>query len=260
VLAGEIVYPGETAADVLRHWWDTIRDAPDELAVWVSLGPCPAVDMVPEAHHGEPIVAVSPVYAGDVEAGYEAIEPLRTFGDPLVEIVEPQPYVELQQASDENYPAGDRYYWKSHNFREPADGVFDVLAEYALTVPVPASGMSGFNTTHLGGAVSRVPNDATAYPHRDADFLVNIPTRWQDPARDDEFISWTRSLFDDLAPYATGGTYVNLISEREGEEAMAYRENYDRMVELKNRYDPGNLFRMNQNVQPTGQASLSERR
>ncbi len=250
VLSGDIVYPAEDAPQVLRHWWDAIRDAPDELSVWVSFARCPPEPIVPAAYHGDPIAVVSPTYAGVSDAGYGAIEPFRTFGDPIVDIVEPQPYVEHQQATDENYPAGDRYYWKSHNFTDPDEGVFDVLAEYARTVPEPETGMNGFNTTHLGGAVSRVPGDATAYPHRDADFLVNIPTRWQNPDRDDECIAWTRDLFDALAPYATGGTYVNLISEREGEEAMAFRENYERLVELKTRYDPDNLFRMNQNISP----------
>lgn len=186
--------------------------------------------------------------AGDVTESTSEIVALRSFGGPLADTVERWSFVEWQQAFDEGYPEGDRYYWKSHTFTSPPGEMFDSMATYAQTVPTMEARVS---MTHLGGAVNRVGLDETAYPHRDTEFLVNITTRWQAPARDKECIAWTREYFDALSEYATGGTFVNLISEREGEESMAYRETYDRLVQLKNEYDPANLFRMNQNVEPT---------
>ena len=249
VLAGLLIYPIEDAPTVLRHWYDVITDAPDELSVWTVFLTAPSEPPFPEEYFGRKVMAVVPVYAGDVTEGEAEIDPLRSFGDPIADTVEPRRFVEWQQQFDENYPKGDRYYWKSHNFTAPSEDVFDVMAEYGRTIPTPEARVS---VTHLGGAVNRVGLDETAYPHRDAEFLVNITTRWQDPARDDECIAWTREYFDALGEFATGGTYVNLISEREGEEEMAYRENYERLVELKTEYDPENLFRMNQNIEPGG--------
>jgi FAD/FMN-containing dehydrogenase len=248
VLAGSIIYPLADGVQALRHWRDFLADAPDELSVWTAFSTATENSPIPREYQGEKVLAVVPVYAGDVTEGETVVEPLRTFGSSIADTVEPRPFVAWQQFFDENYPRGDRYYWKSHNFRSPPDDVFDVMVEYASSMPSPQTRVS---VTHLGGAVNRVGLAETAYPHRDAQFLVNITTRWQDPARDEECIAWTREYFDALAEYATGGTYVNLISEREGEESMAYRENYDRLVELKNEYDPENLFRMNQNIEPT---------
>lgn len=248
VLAGLIIYPVEDASAVLRHWRNFIADAPDDLSVWTVFLTAPEESFLPEEYYGKKVVAVVPVYAGEVTEGEAVIAPLRSFGDPLADTVERWSFVEWQQAFDENYPKGDRYYWKSHNFNAPPDDVFDVMAEYGRTLPTPEARVS---VTHLGGAVSRVGLGETAYPHRDSEFLINITTRWRDPVQDDECIAWTREYFADLSEYATGGTYVNLISEREGEEEMAYRENYDRLVELKNKYDPENRFRMNQNIEPS---------
>ncbi len=256
VLAGLVVYPVEDAREVLRHWRSVLDESLDDLSVWANCFTAPEEDYIPEAYHGEKVVAAIPFYAGEAETeksrkgpvGTSVVSRLREFGDPIADTVESRPFIEWQRAFDGGYPEGDRYYWKSHNFTAPDDGTFDVIAAYARSAPTPETRIS---ITHLGGAVNRVPPDATAYPHRDADFLVNITTRWADPERDEECISWTRAFFDALAEFATGGTYVNLISEREGEESMAYRENYDRLVALKNEYDPNNVFRMNQNVEPT---------
>lgn len=249
VLAGLLVYPIKDAPTVLRRWYEFITDAPDELSVWTVFFTAPEESFLPTEYHGRTVMALVPVYAGNVEVGETEIDPLRSFGDLLADTVQPRPFVEWQQEFDENYPTGDRYYWKSHNFTDPPETVFDVMTDYGRTIPTPEARVS---VTHLGGAVSHVGPEETAYPHRDVEFLVNITTRWLDPERDDECIAWTREYFDALAEFATGGTYVNLISEREGEEGMAYRENYDRLVELKTRYDPENLFRMNQNVEPRG--------
>jgi FAD/FMN-containing dehydrogenase len=172
---------------------------------------------------------------------------LRTFGDPIADTVAPIPFVRWQRAFEHSYPPGKRYYWKSQNFIDPSDEALDRITAFAIDPPTPETRVS---VTHLGGAVKRVAADATAYPHRAADFLVNMTTRWEDPSDDRRCIDWTRRYFDAVAPFATGGTYVNLISEGAGEESMAYKENYQRLARLKAEWDPTNLFRMNQNVAP----------
>jgi len=248
VLAGLIVYSAEEAHEVVRSWWEHASTAPDELSVWLNVSTAAPEPFIPPEYHGERIVSVIPIYAGDIEDGWDEIAPFRELGDPIADTVEPRRFVEWQRAFDDSYPKGERYFWKSHNFASPSDEALDRITDYAVSPPTPETRVS---VTHLGGAVNRVPADATAYPHRDADFLVNITTRWADPALDDECIAWTREYFDALAPYATGGTYVNFTTEPEGERSMAYLGNYERLVALKNEWDPENRFRLNQNVEPT---------
>ncbi|WP_331236076.1 FAD-binding oxidoreductase [Natronorarus salvus] len=248
VLAGLVVYRAEEAHSVVRSWWENASEAPDELSVWLNFSHAAPEPFIPEEHHGERVLSVVPIYAGDIEDGPDEIAPFRELGDPIADTVEPRRFVDWQRAFDDSYPAGERYFWKSHNFRSPSPEALDRITEYAVAPPTPETRVS---VTHLGGAVNRVPRDATAYPHRDADFLVNITTRWADPAMDEECIRWTREYFEALAPHATGGTYVNFTTEPEGEQSMAYLENYDRLVALKNEWDPDNRFRLNQNVAPT---------
>ncbi|ODR79837.1 FAD-linked oxidase [Haladaptatus sp. W1] len=248
VLAGLIIYPADEAHSVVRSWWEFISEAPDELSVWLNFSHAAPEPFISEEYHGERILSVIPIYSGNVEEGWDVIAPLREVGDPIADTVEPRRFVDWQQAFDESYPAGERYFWKSHNFKSPSVEALDHITDYAVSPPTPDTRVS---VTHLGGAVNRVPSDATAYPHRDADFLVNITTRWHDSTQDDECIAWTREYFDVLAPHATGGTYVNFTTEPEGEQSMAYRENYERLVALKNEWDPDNLFKMNQNIKPT---------
>jgi FAD/FMN-containing dehydrogenase len=247
VLAGLIVYRATDALDVVRHWWEVAAVAPDELSIWLNFSNAGSEPFIPPAHRGERILSVVPIYSGPMERGSAILDPLRSFGEPIADTVAPVPFVRWQRAFEQSYPPGKRYYWKSHNFTDPSQDALDRITEFALAPPTPETRVS---VTHLGGAVKRVAADATAYPHRDADFLVNMTTRWEDPSEDERCIGWTRRYFDALRDFATGGTYVNLISDGTGEESMAYRGNYDRLARLKAVWDPTNLFRMNQNVIP----------
>ncbi|MFC6796843.1 MULTISPECIES: FAD-binding oxidoreductase [unclassified Haladaptatus] len=248
VLAGLLIYPAAEAHSVVRSWWEHAANAPDELSVWLNFSTAAPEPFIPEVYHGKRILSVIPIFSGAVEDGWEAIAPFKKLGTLLADTVEPWRFVEWQQAFDASYPAGERYFWKSHNFKSPSAEALDCITDHAISPPTPETRVS---VTHLGGAVNRVPSDATAYPHRDADFLVNITTRWQSPNQDDACIGWTREYFEALAPHATGGTYVNFTTESDGEQSMAYLENYDRLVALKNKWDPDNLFRLNQNIKPT---------
>ncbi|ELY78077.1 FAD linked oxidase domain protein [Natrinema pellirubrum DSM 15624] len=247
ILSGPIVYAGEDARDVIRHVRDFNEDAPEEAAVWVVLRKAPPLPFLPEDVHGVGVVLVVTFYAGDMVEGAEVLAPLREYGDPIADAVGPHQYAAFQQAFDPLLTEGSRNYWKSHNFSELSDDAIDTAVEYAADLP---SALSEIFFAQLGGAMARVPSDATAYPHRDAEYAMNVHTRWEDPAMDDECIAWSRAFFDAMAPHATGGVYANFISEATGEEDLAYGRNGDRLAEIKAEYDPENLFRLNQNVEP----------
>ena len=251
VLSGLLAHPLEDAPDVLREYREAAAAASDDVAVWFVLRHAPPLPVLPEEWHGEKVLVLAAFYAGDMDAGEAELAPFREIGDPIVDLVGPHQYTGWQQAFDALLPAGSRNYWKSHNFEAITDGMIGTLVEYAESMPTPLGEIA---VAHLGGAINDVPVEATAYPHRDAGFLMNLHTRWEDPEMDEACIAWTRECHDAMAPHATGGVYVNFVPEDVGEERAAYRENYDRLVELKNEYDPGNLFSMNQNVEPTVRA------
>ncbi len=247
VLFGPIVYAGRDAPDVLRNLRDFNAQAPDEFAGWAVLRKAPPLPFLDEHVVGTDVLIVVPFYAGDMDEGERVFAPLVEFGSPVGSGVGPHPYAALQQAFDPLLTPGVRNYWKSHNFRALPDEAIDTAIEYAANVPTP---LSEIFFGHVGGAMSRVPADATAYPHRKVDYVMNVHTRWEDPAQDTDCIAWAREFFEVMAPHAAGGSYVNFISEAEGKEGAAYGDNYDRLAQIKATYDPANLFRVNQNIEP----------
>lgn len=249
VLSGLIVYPFENATDVLKKFREFSASAPEELCVWSVMRKAPPLPFLPEEVHGKEVALLAFVYAGDPKAGEKAIEPLRGFATPVGEHVGVQPFKAFQAAFDPLLTPGARNYWKSHNLAALGDGAIDILVDYAGKLPSPQCEIF---VAHLGGAVNRVAPDATAYTARDANFVVNVHGRWDDAGDDNKCIAWAREFFESLTPHATGGGYVNFLTEEEqGRVKTAYGVNYDRLVELKNKYDPTNLFRTNQNIEPT---------
>ena len=248
VLFGPIVYRFEDAPDVFRNYREFAREAPRECCVWVDSLTAPPLPFLPEEYHGTNVLSVAAFYAGDLEEGERVLAPLREYGDPIADAVAPTPYTVVQSILDDLYAAGARNYWTSQNFTELTDDVIDTVVGLVERLPTPQSDVL---IHQVGGAINDVAPDATAYPHRDAEFIVSPGARWEDPSDDDACIAWVRECREALAEHATGGVYVNFVSEGEERERAAYGENYDRLVELKNEYDPGNLFRMNQNVVPT---------
>ncbi|MCU4751372.1 FAD-binding oxidoreductase [Halobacteria archaeon AArc-curdl1] len=247
ILAGLIIHRGADAHAAVRHWRDYVADVPDELTVWVVVLTAPPAPFIPEDHHGEPVVAVLPVYAGVPDEGWLLVEPFLEFGDPLGDNVAVRSYAKWQQFFDDANAPGARNYWKSLNFTEFTDEMIDTVLEYGLSRPTDDTKVA---LAHMGGAMSRTPVDATAYPHRDAEFLVNIQVRWDDQEQDEECVRWADKSYDALVGHSTDGTYMNFISEGTGQEQFAYRGNYDRLVEVKTEYDPENVFQLNQNVTP----------
>jgi len=249
VLAGLVIHPMEAAGDVLRYYREFMASAPEELSCWFVLRKAPPAPFVPAEWHGREIVGLAICYVGPVEDGERAAAPLRAFGSPVLDIVAPMPFTAWQQALDAGQVPGFRNYWKSHDFMELSDALIDTLIAQAWKLPDPHSEIA---FAALGGAVARVPIDATAYTHREPTYSINVHGRWEDPAKDDECIAWARNTLKATEPFATGGVYVNFMTDEEGERVkLAYGVNYDRLVGLKNKYDPTNLFRMNQNIRPT---------
>jgi FAD/FMN-containing dehydrogenase len=248
ITAGLIVYPLEQAEDVLKGYRDFVATAPEDMTIWVVLRKAPPLPFLPEAVHGKEVVVLACFYDGDSETALPLLEPLKGFGTPHGVHLGPTPYAGWQQAFDPLLTPGARNYWKSHNFASLSDGLFDATIAAAANLPSPQCEIF---IAQLGGAAGRVSSDAMAYAHRDADFVMNVHGRWDDAADDDSCISWARTFFKETEPFATGGVYVNFMPDDEaGRVKSAYGANYQRMVDLKRKYDPTNLFRLNQNVAP----------
>jgi FAD/FMN-containing dehydrogenase len=248
VFAGLIVFPHSQAAEVLRGYRALTKDMPENLCVWVVLRQAPPLPFLPEEVHGTDVVVLAVFYDGDAETGGRLAEPLKALGTPHGVHLGPVPYTAWQQAFDPLLTPGARNYWKSHNFDGLDDGLLDVTVEYAGRMP---SGQCEIFIAQLGGEMSRVAPDATAYSDRHADFLINVHGRWDDAVDDEKCIAWARDFFGASERYATGSVYVNFMTEDEaGRVRAAYGPNYDRMLAVKRQYDPENLFRLNQNVAP----------
>jgi FAD/FMN-containing dehydrogenase len=249
VLAGVILYPAARAREVLRFYRDYIATAPDELTTVAVLRMAPPAPFFPQSVHGQPVVVIGACYAGPVEEGERAVARLRRFGEPLVDLIRPTPYVSHQALLDPTAPHGLSYYWKSEYLPPLSDGLIDTLVERAWRVATPESYTIVF---HLGGAVGREDPGASAFEDRQATHAVVIDSVWSEPARASACIAWTRDFWEAVRPHATGRLYVNFLGE-EGPDRVraAYgAAKYERLRALKRAYDPTNLFRLNQNVAP----------
>jgi hypothetical protein len=174
---------------------------------------------------------------------------LRSIGKPIADVVGPTPFVGWQQAFDPLLTPGARNYWKSHDFVKLPDEAIGILIDAVSRLPGPECEIF---IGHVGGAAGRVAKDATAFPQRRSHFVVNVHTRWREAAMDRTFVDWAKKFFDDAAPFAAGTVYVNFMPGDETDRvAKAYGSNYRRLVKAKRRYDPSNLFRVNQNIQPS---------
>ena len=248
VYSGLVVFPASEGKSVLQKYRDYSRTLSDDSSIWVVLRQAPPLPFLPESVHGTDVVVLACFHDGTEEEGEQMASAVRGFGNPLGKHLGMQPYVEWQQAFDPLLTPGARNYWKSHNFTELSDAAIDVALEYAGRVPSPQCEIF---FGQLGAAVGRKPVDATAYAHRDGNYVLNVHGRWDDPADDAKCIQWSRDFFEASAPYASGSVYVNFMTEEETDRiGAAYGPGYDRLVAAKKQYDPDNLFRMNQNIKP----------
>ena len=250
VLGGLLLHPMEKAGELLRFYRDFAKDAPEELGSLFAMRLAPPAPFLPEDIHGKPIWGIIVVYAGDLEEGERVLEPLRNFGQPLADKIGPKPYIGVQSMLDQGQPEGNQYYVKSHYMTKLPDKAIDRIVAQGKTLPSP---LTRILIMQLGGAIRRLDEMASAVSHRDAEFVLAINNGWRDPSESSKQVEWTRDLWKDIKPYSSGH-YVNFLPADENQEGVwtAYgKEKYNQLVNIKNKYDPDNFFRLNQNIKPS---------
>ena len=248
VLGGPIVWPMAKSPEVLRFYREWIKDVPDDLTTIVIHRKVPPMPNFPAEMHGMPIVMVVPCYAGPIEEGEKVLEPMRKFGTPALDMCTPKPFVAHQAMLDPGFPHGRWYYFRSSNLETLSDPVIDIIAEHAQRMTSP---LNAFPIFHLGGAIARVDEDATAYSGRSDGHTINVNATTETSEGFDEQKEWSRGLWSALEPYHRAA-YSNFLME-EGDERVrqAYTgPKWEKLKALKKKYDPDNFFRLNQNIPP----------
>jgi FAD/FMN-containing dehydrogenase len=248
-LGGLILHRLEDAADVLRFSRDLMETAPDELTVFETFMTTPPEELFPAELRGRPALGLGVLYAGPVADGERVLRPLREFGRPALDMVAPMPAVAIQQMLDPTAPHGMRNYNRSHWLGELPDAAIDEQVRRHAAVPSP---MSLIINGRMGGAVERVPREATAFGHRDANRLLLVVSAWWEGDHDEQ-TDWCQGVFDAMTPYSTGGVYMNFV-EDEGEDRVraGYTDDiWRKLVAAKDRWDPDNVFHLNQNISPS---------
>ena len=248
IYGGPMFFELDTAGELLRFYREFIADAPEELGCFPAYQIAPPLPFIPEDRHGEPFIAMVTCWAGDLDAGEKALQPIRDLAPRVAEHVGVMPYPALNSAFDALVPPGLQHYWKANFVTELTDDAISAHLEHGPKVPVVNS------TVHIypiNGAAQRVAPDSTAFAYRDATFATVIAGMWPDPADNDANTAWVKDYYAATAPHSEEGGYVNFMAEDDQSRIRAnYRGNYDRLVEIKRRHDPDNLFRHNQNIQP----------
>ncbi|PZC45849.1 MAG: FAD/FMN-containing dehydrogenase [Chloroflexi bacterium] len=249
VLAGLALYSWDRVKEITSFFVDWVKKAPDELTPALFYNTAPPADFIPESAHGKPFATIALCYCGDLADGERLIAELRALG-PEVDLIGQMPYVALQAMFNPLMPKGILSYAKSDYFDDITPEAIDTMIEWGAKKPSPLS-LSHLN--YYGGASSRVANDATPFAHRDAQFAYSQDSFWQDPSTSDIDIKWVQDYWQAMRAHSPRGSYVNFMAD-EGEDRVreSYGPNYDRLVSIKTKYDPTNLFRLNQNIKPSG--------
>jgi FAD/FMN-containing dehydrogenase len=249
VTAGVVFYPGDRAAEILRFYREWVQEAPDELTTLANLLTAPPAPFLPEEWHGKKLVALIGMHCGSQEDGERAVRALKEQGDPVADLMGPMPYVVMQSLVDPLWGRGAHSYMKAGFVGGLDDNAIDTLTSFHQHATSPKSEI---HVHHMGGAVARVAAEATAFGDRGAPFLLNVIASTFTADGYDESVQWAQQLHASMGPSLTGASYINFLSA-EGDERVraAYGSNYDRLVALKDEYDPTNLFRRNQNIRPS---------
>jgi FAD/FMN-containing dehydrogenase len=253
IIGGLTLYPATRAGAILRHFRELAETAPDELTMLLSFMTAPPAPFVPAALQLKPVVAMVLCYTGDLAEGERVVRPIKSFGPPAVDLIGPMPYPALQSMLDAGAPPGMQHYWKASYLAGITDAAIEMIVEHSARMRSP---LSQVHLHHMGGALARVPADASAFANRDASFAMNIIATWPEPtpAERETHTRWAREFAEAMTPHTTGGVYVNFLGN-EGEERVraAYgAKTYARLAEVKTRHDPENTFRLNQNIRPKG--------
>jgi FAD/FMN-containing dehydrogenase len=248
VYAGAIFYPADVDADLLRLFGEWSASAPDDITAIVNLTAAPPLPVIPEAWHGKKVAAFLAMSTGPADEAEKLVADFRTVAEPVADLLGPIPYLGMQTLIDPLWPKGIRSYFKATNLARLDEALIDALVRLHGEAPGP---QCEIHVHQMGGAVGRVPEDATAFSERSIPFLLNVVTGWQDAEATDAHIAWTRSVVEAASGSSTGRAYVNFLGDA-GAGASGYgREGYERLVALKDAYDPTNLFHLNQNVAPS---------
>jgi FAD/FMN-containing dehydrogenase len=246
VVAGIIVHPIDDAPTLWRACRDLLASASDDLTGAINLRRAPPVPFIHAAWHNKGVAIIVLCHCGSIANGMDAVTPFKALGNPICDLVAPRPFLQWQAAFDPLVQPGFRNYWKSQDLMTLSQEACQVMVDAVAKMP---SDDCVILTAQLGGQIDRLDADATAYSRRAVQFVVSIHARWSDMSRDEACIAWARELSDALAPCAAGTVYVNYMTEEEtGRLRGAYGAHYDRLSEIKRRYDPENLFSMNQNI------------
>jgi FAD/FMN-containing dehydrogenase len=251
VLGGMVLYPGSRARDVLPVFRDFMADAPEELGAGAALITAPPAEFVPETMRGKPALGIVVCYAGDPAKGERVLAPLLDSGRPAADLVQPMPYTAVQQLLDPTLPKGMHNHWGGDFLATLPDEAIDAFCAAADTVPSP---LTQVLILPGGGQIARVDDDAMAIGQRQAPWNTHLLTVWTDPGDSARNLAWLRALQAAIEPYTTGRAWLNFLGD-EGEDQVrrAFGEQkYERLRAIKDRYDPGNLFRLNQNIRPNG--------
>lgn len=246
VIAGLIVHPLDDAPALIAQYRSLVASAPEEMTCWLVLRKAPPVPFIPSEWHDRLVLIIALCHGGSLAAGDAAAAPFRALGHPIVDLVGPHAFTGWQAAFDPLLTPGARNYWKSHDFNTLTDAAAAVILDAVRRLPTNECEVF---IGHLGGEIGRVADADTAFSRRGVQFVINVHTRWRAAEQDGDCIRWARDLFDALAPHAAGTVYVNFMPDDEPDRIRsAYGPNYDRLADVKRRYDPTNLFRLNQNI------------
>ena len=249
VLAGLIFHPLEELPQVVSFIQNFMVSAPDELCIWLFMRKAPKSPILPEALHGRHVVAIGVCYAGTISKGEEILAPVRKFKKPIIDLIKVRTYLEWQSAFDSIWGDGFRNEWMGHYIDDLDNTTIDTLLEYVSRVTSPYTDVKLIS---LGGAISRLGENDTAFSFRNSRFAMVIQTRWKDPGEDEKHLKWTHEFFDAMKSHGTGKVYLNFISD-EGDSRVKQAYNpstFKRLQKIKTQYDPSNFFRMNQNIKP----------
>ena len=253
VLAGLLVHPIGEASSVIRANRDHVESAPEELVTATGILQAPPAEFIPPHLHGQPVLGLFVLYVGDPEEGAAVVAPLKGLGSPAADLVAPMPYTAFQAMIDPFTPRGLLNYHRGIHLSGLPDEAIDAYVDLGTEIALVSAPTTMSVMFRHGGAVSRVPDDATAAGHRDAAYMAHPITCWQDPAQTQQYLDWVRRFSEAMAPFTTGGVYLNFEPD-EGEERVRAgygAEKYAKLVALKDKWDPDNLFRVNQNVKPS---------
>lgn len=248
VMVAQVFYPIENAKEVLKYYREFTKNASDDLACYALVVRVPPVDPFPQEFQGKTAIAIVACHSGSLENGKSELKPLEDFGNPILRVIVPMPFLALQTNFDPGVPNGMRYYWKAHYMDKISDDAIDIFVDYTKELPGALS-IVGFEP--LGGAINKIKEDATAFPQRSASYVLGIWSGWIEPHDDEKIINWNRELHAKMKPYASDGVYSNYLDHDDVNQVnSAFGTNYKRLQEVKRKYDPDNFFRINHNIVP----------